>query len=318
MDIHARMPDSTPILREELANKVLFFGQRDFELGCSRVQSLTAKTGWQPSGSAVFSNRGVLVFCWIDLPVLLRSPLRCPSEQVDLVERLRRQRWTGFRISLTLGRSRATVSCILRRLHLSRIRDLEPSAPIVRYANMRLLATCSTSISRRSTFPAVGCRITATAGLAASIAPAGSTHVAIDDHPASPSPRFCPTASKPCQPPLSCRPRLTTMLDSASPSPACSPITVPAIAPAIFANSASSSKPPALHLVLTLHAPTVRPNASSRPLSGNGPTAVLTTTPRPELELPRWLHQYNWHRPHARLRITLRPLAVPVSTGTTC
>src|SRR5579885_1217419 len=54
-------------------------------------------------------------------------------EQVQLVETLRRQRWTGLRIAQQTGLSRATVSRILRRLQLSRIRDLEPQLPVQRY-----------------------------------------------------------------------------------------------------------------------------------------------------------------------------------------
>lgn len=49
------------------------------------------------------------------------------------VGELRRQRWTGKRIALHLGLSAATVSRILQRLGLNRIRDLEPAPPPRRY-----------------------------------------------------------------------------------------------------------------------------------------------------------------------------------------
>jgi transposase InsO family protein len=52
---------------------------------------------------------------------------------VSQVEQLRRQRWTGQRIAASLGLSPATVSRILRRLHLNRWRDLQPVPPLVRY-----------------------------------------------------------------------------------------------------------------------------------------------------------------------------------------
>jgi len=58
-------------------------------------------------------------------------------EQVELVEALRRQRWTGLRIAQQAGLSRATVSRILRRLKLSRLRDLEPRQPVQRYEHLR-------------------------------------------------------------------------------------------------------------------------------------------------------------------------------------
>ncbi len=63
----------------------------------------------------------------------LHSPHRTSEDRVRLVETLRRQRWTGLRIAHTTGLSRATVSRILRRLRLNRVRDLEPVPPVVRY-----------------------------------------------------------------------------------------------------------------------------------------------------------------------------------------
>jgi transposase InsO family protein len=62
-----------------------------------------------------------------------RSPRRTGEALVQRVEQLRRQRFTGFHIAQATGLSRATVSRILRRLGLNRIRDLEPAIPIVRY-----------------------------------------------------------------------------------------------------------------------------------------------------------------------------------------
>lgn len=62
-----------------------------------------------------------------------RSPRRTPQPLVEQVELLRRQRFTGLHIAQTTGLSRSTVSRILRRLGLNRIRDLEPTIPIVRY-----------------------------------------------------------------------------------------------------------------------------------------------------------------------------------------
>jgi transposase InsO family protein len=56
---------------------------------------------------------------------------------IGRVEALRRERWTGFRIARQSGLSRATVSRILRRLKLSRIRDLEPKLPVQRYEHAR-------------------------------------------------------------------------------------------------------------------------------------------------------------------------------------
>jgi transposase len=52
---------------------------------------------------------------------------------VQQVELLRRQRWIGCRIARSTGLSPATVSRILQRQGLSRLRDVDPQPPKVRY-----------------------------------------------------------------------------------------------------------------------------------------------------------------------------------------
>jgi DNA-binding MurR/RpiR family transcriptional regulator len=52
---------------------------------------------------------------------------------VKKIEALRRQRWTGQQIAKEAGVSAATVSRVLSRLGLSRMKDLEPAEPIRRY-----------------------------------------------------------------------------------------------------------------------------------------------------------------------------------------
>lgn len=61
------------------------------------------------------------------------SPRQMPTATVAKVESLRRQRWTGVRIALELGIGAATVSRVLRRLKVSRVRQLEPPLPPSRY-----------------------------------------------------------------------------------------------------------------------------------------------------------------------------------------
>ena len=64
-------------------------------------------------------------------PHRLRPPTT--AELVARIEVLRRQRWTGARIAQQTVVSCATVSRILRRLKLSRVRDLEPRPMYPRY-----------------------------------------------------------------------------------------------------------------------------------------------------------------------------------------
>jgi transposase InsO family protein len=65
------------------------------------------------------------------------APRRCPRRvsepRVAEIERLRRQRMTGPVIARTLGMARSTVSLVLRRLGLGKLKSLEPRPPVIRY-----------------------------------------------------------------------------------------------------------------------------------------------------------------------------------------
>jgi transposase InsO family protein len=103
-------------------------------------------------------------------------------EQVKLVETLRRQRWTGLRIAQQTGLSRATVSRILRRLKLSRLRDLEPRQPVQRYEHLRAGDMLHLDIKKLGRIAKPGHRVTG--NLADRTRRVGweYMHVAIDDH----------------------------------------------------------------------------------------------------------------------------------------
>jgi transposase InsO family protein len=61
------------------------------------------------------------------------SPRRISSAKALAIEELRRRRLTQARIAQALGVSKSTVGRVLARAGLSRLRDLEPSEPVVRY-----------------------------------------------------------------------------------------------------------------------------------------------------------------------------------------
>ncbi len=63
----------------------------------------------------------------------LRSPRATPAELVNRVIELRRQHTPGYQIARATALSPASVSRILRRVRLSRWRDLHPAPPVVRY-----------------------------------------------------------------------------------------------------------------------------------------------------------------------------------------
>jgi len=98
------------------------------------------------------------------------------------VEGLRRQRWTGVRIAQQLGLSSATVSRVLRRLKLNRIRDIEPPLPPNRYEHAAPGDMVHLDIKRlvriqRPSHRVTGNRRDGVKGIGAEF-----LHIAIDDH----------------------------------------------------------------------------------------------------------------------------------------
>ena len=89
-----------------------------------------------------------------------RSPGQTPGELRELIEGLRRQRWTGAEIARALDLSPATVARYLRRLGLARLRRLEPPAPVVRYEYRRPGALVHLDIKKLGRIGRVGHRIT--------------------------------------------------------------------------------------------------------------------------------------------------------------
>ncbi len=141
--------------RAELVRRVLDGGQT---LKCvAAAFGVDAKTAakWVerfrsegPSGLADRSSR----------PKALRHPT--PGPTVERIIALRRQRWTGKQIAKETKVSPATVSRVLRRAKLSRIRDLEPPEPVVRYERKTPGELIHIDIKKLGRFEQVGHRIT--------------------------------------------------------------------------------------------------------------------------------------------------------------
>jgi transposase InsO family protein len=110
--------------------------------------------------------------------------LRCvtPEPQIEAVAALRRQRWAGARIANHTGLSRATVSRILRRLKLNRIRHLEPVPVYPRYEHAAPGDMLHLDIKKLGRFTSGAFHTT---GCERDRARGGGfeyVHVAIDDH----------------------------------------------------------------------------------------------------------------------------------------
>src|ERR1700730_11827877 len=131
MDVHKNAP-LTPKGREAMVRSVIEGGLG--KAAAARQFNTTAKTvaKWIKR----FRAEGV-----DGLRDRSSKPLSLPSQTAPatcaVVEALRRQRHTGKQIAAEVGASPATVSRILRRLGLNRIRDLEPAEPVRRYERER-------------------------------------------------------------------------------------------------------------------------------------------------------------------------------------
>ena len=88
------------------------------------------------------------------------SPEQTPVELRELIERLRRQRWTGAEIAHALALSPATVARYLRRLGLARLRSLAPPTSVMRYEYRRAGGLVHVDIKKLGRIGRVGHRIT--------------------------------------------------------------------------------------------------------------------------------------------------------------
>ena len=176
MDIHknARL---TLKMREQLARHVV-------EQGLSQRQAAQRfQVSGKTAGKWVARYRAQGVDGLGDRSSRPHRPHRpTPPALVDQVEQLRRQRWGGVRIALHTGLSRATVSRILRRLKLNRLRDLDPPQPVRRYEHTAPGDLLHLDIKKLGCFSAAGHRVHGDRRRTSKGAGWESVHVAIDDH----------------------------------------------------------------------------------------------------------------------------------------
>jgi transposase InsO family protein len=176
MDLHqnARL---TLWSREALAIKVL---QERWTLNAAAAAfNVSSKTAakwvrrFQAEGSLGLRDRS-------SRPHRLRRPT--PSFLIEQVEQLRRQRWAACRIARHTSLSPATVSRILRRLKLNRIRDLDPAPPIQRYEHAAPGDLLHLDIKKLGRFGCVGHRIHGDPRRHVKGVGWEYVHVAVDDH----------------------------------------------------------------------------------------------------------------------------------------
>jgi len=176
MDYHknARL---TAYSREQLARRVLDQGVT-LKLAAASF-NVTAKTAakwvrrYREAGAAGLGDRS-------SRP--LRSPRLTASSLSEQVLDLRRLRYNGWRIAQALGLSRATVSRILRRNGMNRLRSLDPPPPVVRYEHKRPGDLIHFDIKRLARIVQPGHRVHGDYTRKTTGAGYEYLHIAIDDH----------------------------------------------------------------------------------------------------------------------------------------
>jgi len=154
MNIHknARL---TPVRREEMARDVV--EGRLSKAHAARTYGVTAKVvarwveRFRAEGSAGMTDRS-------SRPKT--SPRRTEAAVADTIAALRRQRLTGKHIAKATGVSEATVSRVLARAGLSRLKDLEPAEPVRRYEREHPGELIHLDIKKLGRIGSVGHRIT--------------------------------------------------------------------------------------------------------------------------------------------------------------
>ena len=234
-------------------------------------------------------------------PHRLRSPT--PETVVAEVERLRRQRFTGKQIAAELGISPATVSRILRRLGLNRISALEPAEPVRRYERQHPGELIHIDIKKLGRFDRVGHRITGDRTGQSNSRGVGweFVHVAIDDASRIAFSQILPDEKKESA---------IAFLRAAVAYYASLGITVARV----MTDNGSCYKAHAFrsacrdlglrHIRTRPYTPKTNGKAERFIQTALREWAYAQAYPTSEHrgnELPRWLHRYNWHRPHGSL-----------------
>ncbi len=176
------------------------------------------------------------------------------------------------------GLSPASISRILRRVRLSRWRDLHPAPPVVRYEHPAPGDLLHLDIKGLTRFQQVSWRADGRRRGLHKHPGCEALHVAIDDHSRLAFTQMLPDQKTDTTIAFLAMPS-TSSLATASACALCSPTTAAAIAPTSSAMLATSSASNTAVPAPTRPAPTARPNASSRPLCANGPTPLTGTTP---------------------------------------
>jgi transposase InsO family protein len=234
----------------------------------------------------------------------LSSPGRTPPATCATIEALRRQRHTGKQIAAEAGVSAATVSRILRRLGLNRTRELEPAEPVRRYERAAPGEMIHIDIKKLGRFDQVGHRITGDRAGQSNSRGVGweFVHVCIDDHS-----RIAFSQIRPDEKADSSVPFLKAAVAYYK--------SLGVSVTRVMTDNGSCYK--AFNFrdaCRDLGVKHIRTKPYTPKTNGKAERFIQTalrewayakaypTSDRRAEELPIWLHQYNWHRPHGGIK----------------
>jgi transposase InsO family protein len=297
MDIHENAR-TTPRSRAEMVRRVLREGQTPkavataFGVCPKTVRKWVAR--FAAAGETGLQDRS-------SRPHRLHRPT--PAETASKIEALWRQRMTGQHIAKETGVSPATVSRVLRRLGLNKLKALEPAEPVRRYEREHPGELIHIDIKKLGKFQRAGHRITGDRRLGETRGAGHEfVHVAIDDASRLAFSRIFPDEKKES-----------------------------AIAFLLAAVAYYRSLGVKVAGIMTDNGSCYRAKAFAKTCKALGLKHIFTKpyTPRTNGKaerfiqtalrewayaraydtsdqradsLPGWLHRYNWHRPHRSLK----------------
>jgi transposase InsO family protein len=298
MNIHknARL---TPLRREEMARDIVEgrLSQAQAALKYAVTPKVVARWvgRYKAEGSAGMADRS-------SRPKT--SPKQTAAAVAEEIAALRRQRLTGKHIAKQTGLSPATVSRVLARAGLSRLRDIEPAEPVRRYEREHPGDMIHIDIKKLGRFERVGHRITGDRAGQSNGRGIGweFVHVAIDD---ASRVAFCQVL------PDEKKESAVAFLEAARAYYASLGVAVERVMTdngSCYRSKAFASacrRPGLKHIRTKPYTPKTNGKAERFIQTALREWAYAVAYPTSEhraTELPAWLHRYNWHRPHSSLK----------------
>ena len=226
-----------------------------------------------------------------------------PEAVAGRIAELRHQRWTGKQIAQAVEVSPATVSRVLKRLGLNKLSALEPAAPVIRYQRQHPGEMIHLDIKKLGRFERVGHRITGDRTGQSNSRGVGweFVHVCIDDASRLAFSRIMPDEKKESA---------TAFLKAAVAYYQSLGITVARV---MTDNGSCYKAFDFRDACRDLGLKHIRTRPYTPKTNGKAERFIQTalrewayalaypTSQHRAAELPRWLHRYNWHRPHGSL-----------------